>query len=52
MTFTQRVSYAALIVIIDLALFLVPLAALLAAYILLARPAWFPELLEKIYREA
>lgn len=51
MSFTERVSLATLIVIVDLALFFVPLAAVLAAYILLARPAWFLGLVKKIYRQ-
>jgi hypothetical protein len=32
-------------------LFFVPLAAVLAVYVLLVRPAWFPRLVEKIYSE-
>jgi hypothetical protein len=51
MSFITRVSLAALVVTIDLLLFFVPLAAVLAVYVLLARPAWFPRLVEKIYSE-
>jgi hypothetical protein len=52
MSFTERASLAALIVIIDLLLFFVPLAAVLTGYVLLARPEWFPKLVQKIYRDA
>jgi hypothetical protein len=41
MRLISRVSLAAVIFLIDLLLFFVPLAAILAVYILLARPAWF-----------
>lgn len=51
MSFAGRASLAALTVIIDLLLFFVPLAAVLAAYVLLARPEWFPKLVERIYTE-
>ena len=51
MTFITRVSLAAVIFLIDLLLFFVPLTAVLAVYVLLARPAWFSRLVEKIYRE-
>ena len=51
MSFTGRASLAALIFIVDLLLFFVTLAAVLAVYVLLARPEWFPKLVEKIYRE-
>lgn len=51
MSFTGSASLAALIFIVDLLLFFVPLAAVLAAYILLARPVWFLGLVKKIYRQ-
>jgi hypothetical protein len=49
MSFITRVSLAVLIIAIDLLLFFVPLGAVLAVYILLARPAWFPRMVERIY---
>ena len=39
----ERLIWALLIVVVDVAAFAVPLAALLIAYVLLARPAWFRE---------
>jgi hypothetical protein len=51
MSLINRASLAAGIFLIDLLLFFVPLAAVLAVYVLLARPAWFPRLVEKIYSE-
>jgi len=51
MSFFERASFAAVILFIDLLLFFVPLAAVLAVYVLLARPAWFPRMVEKIYSE-
>jgi hypothetical protein len=41
-----------LIVVVDTAAFAVPLAALLLAYVLLARPPWFRDWVEQFYREA
>jgi hypothetical protein len=51
MSFITRVSLAVLIITIDLLLFFVPLGAVLAVYILLARPPWFPRIVERIYSE-
>jgi hypothetical protein len=35
----------------DLLIFFLPGAAVLVGYILLARPTWFPRLIEKIYSD-
>ncbi|MFZ0789538.1 MAG: hypothetical protein WAM94_07940 [Chromatiaceae bacterium] len=43
MRLAERLIWALLIVVVDVAAFAVPLAALLIAYALLARPAWFRE---------
>ena len=43
MRLAERLIWALLIVVVDVAAFAVPLAALLIAYVLLARPAWFRE---------
>ena len=51
MSIINRASLAAVIFSIDPLLFFVPLAAVLAVYVLLARPAWFPRWVEKIYGE-
>ncbi len=52
MSLAERVAIAAVIVIIDVTIFFLPLVAVLAAYILLMRPPWFPGLVEKIYKES
>jgi len=51
MRVAERLMWALLIVIVDAAAFAVPLAALLIAYVLLARPAWFQNWVEDLYRE-
>ena len=52
MHLTERLIWALLIVIADAAAFAVPLAALLIAYVLLARPPWFRDWVERLYRDA
>lgn len=37
------------LIVIDVAVFLVPLTGLFAAYILLVRPAWFRAWVERLY---
>jgi hypothetical protein len=51
MRFADRVTWAVLIVILDSAAFAVPLAALVLAYVLLARPRWFRDWVAQIYRD-
>lgn len=50
MRFADRLVWAFIIVIADTLAFAIPLAALLLAYVLLARPPWFRDWVEKIYR--
>jgi hypothetical protein len=45
----ERVALAALIVVLDVAVFVVPVTGLLAAWVLLARPPWFREWVERLY---
>ena len=52
MRLSDRLVWALLVVIVDTAAFAVPLAALLLAYVLLARPPWFRDWVEQLYREA
>ncbi len=52
MRFTERLIWALLIVIVDAAAFAVPLAALLIAYVLLTRPPWCRNWVERLYDEA
>lgn len=49
MTSTERVLLAVAVVAIDLVLFAVPLAALLAAWVLIARPPWFRDFVDQLY---
>ena len=52
MRLVERLVWALLIVIVDAAAFALPLAALVLAYVLLARPRWFRDWVEQLYREA
>jgi hypothetical protein len=45
----HRLVLALLIVVMDTAAFAVPLASLLLAYVLLARPVWFRDWVERLY---
>lgn len=47
----ERIFWAVVIVIVDLAIFAIPLTAIFAAYILVVRPSWFRNWVEKLYRE-
>ncbi len=50
MRLAERLVWAVIIVIVDAAAFVVPLAALLLAYVVLARPPWFRNWVEQLYR--
>ena len=52
MRLADRLVWALLIVLVDTAAFAVPLVALLLAYVLLARPRWFRDWVEQLYRDA
>ncbi len=52
MRLAHRLVLALLIVVVDTAAFAVPLAALMLAYVLLARPPWFRDWVERLYRGA
>lgn len=45
---TQRILLAAGIVIVDLALFFIPLSALLLAWVIIFNPRWFREFINKL----
>lgn len=49
MTAAERIALAIAIVLVDLLLFALPLTGLAAAYLLIARPRWFREWVERIY---
>ncbi len=49
MTTGERVFIAAAVVLVDLVLFALPLTGLLAAYLILARPPWFRQWVDRLY---
>jgi hypothetical protein len=49
MSQTNRILWAVAIVAVDSLIFLLPLAASVAAYVLIARPAWFKEWVLQVY---
>jgi hypothetical protein len=51
MTLTERVILAVAIVLVDLVVFVVPLTGLAAAWLILARPPWFREWVDRLYEE-
>lgn len=52
MRLTERLVWALIILLVDAAAFALPLAALVLAYVLLARPRWFRDWVTRLYREA
>jgi hypothetical protein len=46
----ERLVWALLIVIVDAAAFALPLAALVLAYVVIARPPWFRDWVERLYQ--
>ena len=51
MSSSQRILLAAGILVTDAVLFVVPLAGLLAAYVIAVRPPWFKEWTLRLYRD-
>jgi hypothetical protein len=49
MRLAERLFWALLIVVVDAVAFAVPLAALVIAYVVLARPAWFRKWVGRLY---
>lgn len=49
MTASERVLLAVVLVVADLVLFAVPLTALVAAWVIVARPPWFREWVARLY---
>ena len=49
MRLADRLIWALLVVVVDTAAFAVPLAALLLACVLVARPPWFRDWVERLY---
>lgn len=48
MSMTRRVLLAAGILLLDLAVFFLPLSAIFLAYIVIANPAWFRDFLNHL----
>ncbi len=51
MTTTERVLLAVALVAVDVVLFAVPLTAIGAAYVLIARPPWFRDWVSRLYTD-
>lgn len=49
MSTSERVVLAVTIVLVDVLVFVVPVTSLFAAWVLLARPSWFREWVERLY---
>jgi hypothetical protein len=45
----ERTALAAIVVLVDLLLFALPLTGLLAAYLIIARPPWFRQWIDRLY---
>jgi hypothetical protein len=52
MSTAERVTLAVLLVVVDAIAFALPLVALLAAYVILARPPWFRGWVDRLYGSA
>lgn len=52
MSLGERWALAILIVVLDVAVFIVPITGLVAAWVLLARPAWFRAWVDRLYASA
>ncbi len=52
MSTSERAALAVLIVILDVAIFVVPITGLFAAWVLLARPPWFRAWVDRLYAGA
>ena len=50
MSSQQRWLLAIAFVLVDIVAVFIPLAAILAAYVLITRPPWFRDWVEEIYR--
>ena len=49
MSLTERLVLAVAIVLVDLLVFVIPLTGLAAAWLILARPPWFREWVDRLY---
>lgn len=51
MTFGERLLWASAIVLVDMVIFVLPLAAFFVAYLILARPSWFRDWVLELYTD-
>ena len=51
MEFGERLFIAMVIVLVDMLIFALPLTAFFAVYILMARPLWFRDWIDKVYAD-
>jgi hypothetical protein len=51
MSTSERVGLAVLILVLDVAVFVVPVTGLVVAWVLLARPPWFREWVHRLYAQ-
>ena len=49
---SERVIIAAAIFLFDLVVFFLPVAAIIIAYVLIMKPPWFPQWVERVYAPA
>lgn len=49
---SERIIIAAAIFIFDLVVFFLPVAAIIIAYVLIVKPPWFPQWVERVYTPA
>lgn len=47
---SERWTWAAVIVLVDILFVAIPLTAFAAAYVLIARPVWFKDFVGRIYQ--
>lgn len=51
MTTGERLLWASAILLVDLTVFVLPLTAFFAVYVILARPSWFREWILRLYTD-
>ena len=52
MSLNQRILLAVIVVCVEVITFFIPILALVAAYILIARPLWFKNWVESLYKDS
>ena len=51
MNFGERLLVASVILLLDILIFALPLTALFAVYVLMARPVWFKDWILRVYED-